>query len=260
MKALLLATSILASQIVFAASPDSGNPIGTLAESKAYVVLFVIDNSTAMSRYQRRLADVIPEFVKQLPKNTKIYVTAAAPGSTTSTVSIEMRKVDSTDLIQEAIMRAQQPACTTPAFHATSCETPKPRGLIVASDVLAMLKGPVGQVDVVLLSVEDENFDGTELIPSESGDGFLAEQSLRANLQAGPEIRFNSIIVRPGDVTCLSQMNRSQADRNGFYGSNYARASELTGGRVLNICDENYRSLTDIAVSIKEIKKVKKDL
>lgn len=56
----------------------------------------------------------------------------------------------------------------------------------------------------------------------------------------GPAKRFavNSIIVRPGDTTCMSQQDAQGAKSH--FGTKYFELSQLTGGGVASICESDY--------------------
>lgn len=49
---------------------------------------------------------------------------------------------------------------------------------------------------------------------------------------------FNSIIVRPGDETCLKAQDAGGAKSH--YGVRYKQLSDMTGGGIGSICEENY--------------------
>lgn len=51
---------------------------------------------------------------------------------------------------------------------------------------------------------------------------------------------FNSIIVKPSDDTCMKEQDAGGAKSH--YGIKYKQLSDMTGGKVGSICDENYSS------------------
>ena len=141
------------------------------------------------------------------------------------------------------------------------------------------------QMLVVFLSDEDvrsgeefynqENFD--DYIPeyeNDSPESVLKTFFEKFTYSAMKNIRFHSIIIPPGDKTCLEKQNENRKEHGrGYYGRVYARLSNpssnlrqflndnnLPGnnfldGSVISICDKNYGSqLKKVSISANEMK------
>ncbi len=64
------------------------------------------------------------------------------------------------------------------------------------------------------------------------------------------KVRFHSIIVRDGDQACLTDPN----DINEGYGLTYARLSQMTGGIIGSVCEQDYgRQLSSIGNSTNDL-------
>jgi hypothetical protein len=107
---------------------------------------------------------------------------------------------------------------------------------------------------VILISDEDERSVGgdvkKEIIKGETvdlvkGEDFAADyvSTFKQAFGDAKKLTFNSIIVKPNDKTCEASQDKQKV--NGFNqksheGFQYAALSELTGGYVGSICDEDY--------------------
>lgn len=103
-------------------------------------------------------------------------------------------------------------------------------------------------LSMIFLSDEDERSIGGDISQRYYADEYKAlenddqPQTLIDKVKSvfGNSKRFvaNSIIVRPGDSTCLKQQDDEGSKAH--YGTKYAELSQLTGGYIASICDSDY--------------------
>jgi hypothetical protein len=88
---------------------------------------------------------------------------------------------------------------------------------------------PDTHVNIVIVSDEDENSNGTHL------DALDIPETLVANAASLHPTSFtvHSIITRPGDLKCIKGQGEN-------YGNIYAHLSQITGGVIGNVCDNDY--------------------
>ncbi|MCJ8276245.1 MAG: hypothetical protein HRT44_12735, partial [Bdellovibrionales bacterium] len=91
------------------------------------------------------------------------------------------------------------------------------------------------QLAIIFLSDEDErSTGGDDLITQETPARFLSDVQ---QMYPNKSIKTHSIIIRPGDNSCLTEQ---MVGLRGFYGDVYAELTNLTGGVLGNICADNY--------------------
>ncbi|MGZ3689886.1 MAG: hypothetical protein ACXVAX_00195, partial [Pseudobdellovibrio sp.] len=107
---------------------------------------------------------------------------------------------------------------------------------------------PDASIATIIISDEDERsvggnpsevyYDG-ELKPLEADD-YPQSYITKVKQQFGENKRFtfNSIIVKPGDATCMATQDASGSKSH--YGYKYNELSQLTGGAVGSICDDDF--------------------
>lgn len=96
---------------------------------------------------------------------------------------------------------------------------------------------PEASLSIVLVSDEDEtllNGIGFKLKEQEKSKGVNLINLVRNTWGPQKAFRFNSVIVRPGDVSCLKD------DGDEKYGHAYAQLSRLTDGVIEDICASDY--------------------
>lgn len=105
---------------------------------------------------------------------------------------------------------------------------------------------------VILISDEDVRSVGGnqslqyysgEFQPLEADDqpqGFVTK--IQQEFGVNKRMTFNSIIVKPGDTSCMSAQDNAAGGAKSHYGYKYAELSQLSGGGVGSICDSDYLS------------------
>lgn len=119
---------------------------------------------------------------------------------------------------------------------------------------------PEAGLAVILLSDEDERSvggDDTQIFYSNEANKPLENDDLPSTYVStvkqvfgnSKRFTFNSIIVRPGDTSCMATQDTGASKAH--YGTKYYELSQLTGGHVGSICDADYSTnLTHIFTTI----------
>lgn len=222
-------------------------------------ILFVVDNSGSMRQEQQGLAAKIDGFMNLIKDlNWQVGLTTTDPNANTrdSQNSIrpwgdgQLRSFDQVNGSQyvlrsgadESLESAQQKLAT--AIQVGIRGSGSERGINATHRAIERsLNSASAQRDllrlnsrlaVVLISDEDECSNGGCLQnnPKSRPENLI---ELVRN-QFGPEkvFQFHSIIFRPNDQSCSTGYNQ---------GHNYARLTELTGGIMGSVCDNDYTSI-----------------
>lgn len=103
---------------------------------------------------------------------------------------------------------------------------------------------------VLLISDEDErSVGGNPALEYYSGEYKALEvqdqpqeliNKVKRNFGDNKRFTFNSIIVKPGDTTCMNSQDAGGSKSH--FGYKYSELSQLTGGAAVSICDANYSS------------------
>ena len=146
-----------------------------------------------------------------------------------------------------------------------NCPSGDERGIFAANLFLeknpSSFIRPNAYLAIVVLSDEDER-SGMYLDSSnktyqlEDKDKPETLVSQLKQLYAGKSAAVHSIIVKPGDSSCLNSQSgqlSTYTPVRGSYGQAYAKASQLTGGKIGDICANDYGSqLSTIGADIAE--------
>lgn len=237
-------------------------------------ILIINDNSGSMSTEQNKMSERFPDFINSLSGvDFRIAVTTTDVSSFVSdtknnfpnSVNQNGQLQDGrfitfgngaqvltpglsniVQLFEEVIERPETVACENSGFDSSSCPSPDERAIFAAN--LAVERGqsdffrPGAHLAMIILSDEDERSRSGEI----TGFGLSAKdqpQSLIDNVKnrfgVDKSFAVHSIIVKPGDTSCLQQQN-GQSGVSGFEGKIYKELSDLTNGRVGSICASNY--------------------
>lgn len=235
-------------------------------------ILIVNDNSGSMSVEQSKMSDRFPDFIQSLSHiNFRIAVTTTdvqssknPPNAVNQNGALQNGRLISfangskfldptmsniNQLFDGVIKRPETISCENSDFDSDSCPSPDERGIFAAS--LAVDRNESGffragaHLAVIILSDEDERSRGGEIssFPLEERDqpeNFV--QNVKNRLGEDKSLSVHSIIVKPGDSSCLNQQN-SQTRVRGFEGKTYKKLSDLTtaqGGTIGSICASDY--------------------
>jgi hypothetical protein len=109
---------------------------------------------------------------------------------------------------------------------------------------------PGAHLAVVFVADENERSFGQESPDGSGRDAYLLEDNDKANslidavktsVGADKTFSVHSIIVKPGDSTCLrAQSNQMAGLISGNYGTIYAQAAQLTNGVIGSVCEADY--------------------
>ena len=228
-------------------------------------ILFVVDNSGSMSQEQREMGTKFPSFLNSVADldyrigitTTDISGPGNAPDANNGFGSLQDGKLiqfnsgqffldgsydlaSEQNLFLETIQRDETINCENGGYTEEHCPSGDERGILAA--YMTMASNPNnfiredGHMALIFLSDEDERSQGGNLESIEDPSAFLS-----AFQQVFPKksIKAHSIVIRPGDSSCLSQQSSGHTPR-GFYGETYAELSQLTGGVLGNICASNF--------------------
>ena len=237
----------------------------TTAQGKADI-LFVVDNSGSMSVEQARMGQSFPQFISSISNiDHQIAITTTDIEATdgrflsfgNNSDILTPSTPNANNLFLQTIQRPETLTCDNAGFDPASCPSPDERGIFAA--YRAIEKGDAkffredSHLSIVILSDEDERSRGGQIA------GFELEfrdtpQNLvdldKTRLGAQKTFSVHSVVVRPGDTSCLNQQN-SQAPLKGFEGNTYVSLSNLTGGTIGSICASDYgQELGNIATNI----------
>lgn len=208
--------------------------VQSLATDDQRALFIVVNKSRGTKVYRDRLAAAIPSFISGWPNNTHIYVlrTDAEPDIAINDALSEKKYILPSD---ENAIKLLQSAIQTPPTHVNRDFT-----MYAILRKFKDIEQKYDQIDVVLLSnLDDERTSNAEFLVKNFADNFA--------LSPIEQFRFHSVVIRPGDQKCLSwdtspnlgQYNTLQGGP-GQYGNTYVRLSELTGGHIFSICEEDY--------------------
>lgn len=173
---------------------------------------------------------------------------------------------DKYNLFNQTIVRSETIACEEGSF--TSCPSGDERGIFAVNLALDRMSDqfmrPLAHLAVIILSDEDERGLSDKRSISLSGDSTMIsryplesydkpETLVSRFKESFPDktLSVHSIIVRPGDKQCLAQQTELDKKVRGVEGYSYAKLTELTGGHLGSICDNDFGSqLSDIASTI----------
>jgi hypothetical protein len=176
-------------------------------------------------------------------------------------------------LFSKAIVRNETLQCEESGFK--NCPSNDERGVFAANLVIdheavaPEFIRPKSHVAVIVLSDEDErgisdsrsalnqgDFDLMKLYPLENYDRPTTLVSRFHDKFPENTLSVHSLIVKPGDVACLSSQSGQNGNPwvRGVEGYTYAELSRLTNGTIGSICENDYGSiLGDIGRKLQNI-------
>lgn len=225
-------------------------------------ILLVLDDSLSMKPVLLRLAQRLSQFVRMLEQdglNWQMCYTTTAGQPNGSKMEFGQnhtwKKQNGEALLKRGENNLDQIFYNTINSLIIGAElSGDERGLKATTEHLMKNPNcyrPGASLAVILISDEDEGSVGGDIKRLKPEDTTASYQALTAEDQ--PEVRFNfikskltpnaqftfnSIIVIPGDTKCESEQDLDEAPS--YPGTFYQKMSELSGGGVGSICDNNY--------------------
>ncbi len=226
-------------------------------------ILFVVDNSGSMAFERSNLAQRIDGMINVIDGlDWQIAVTST--DATSTNAQSDGKLIELEGMAGEYILDSNMNSATAQSVFGNTVQnfpggSGREEGIHVSKRVIdRYVAGDQNHMDfirngadlsVVVLSDEDESSNGTDI--RTTPQGFIDHVNATFNNQKN--IRFHSIITRPGDSTCLSGHGAS-------YGNTYDELSRLlgfgdTGGSIIgSVCNQDYTSqLADIGQSVKDL-------
>ncbi len=236
-------------------------------------ILIIDDNSGSMSPEQRNMANRFPTFISSLGTlDYHIAITTTDVSATSgngpkpangngafqdgrfipfaSGISVLTRETPNKEaLFANTIQRPETLSCEQNNFASDYCPSPDERGIYAAYMAVerkdpAFFR-PAAHFALVILADEDERSTGGTLAqyplePKDIPDNLV--KAVKANLGAQKTFSAHSVIVRPGDTSCLEAQTAIFGSRTvrGFEGNIYAYLSNITGGVIGSICSSDY--------------------
>lgn len=238
-------------------------------------VLFVVDNSISMQEEQQGIADRIGRFFSRIRKlDWRIGIITTDPYEINPRtreynpladgallkfpdgnyfLESKMGEAKAKDLFQKTIFRPEQGNGHERGIRnlVRSIERATNPIDLVDQRLTSFFRAPAS-LSVVLISDENETRrDGGDTLFSDYGKSDAGNLVNLVEKKWGSKklFQFNSVIVRPGDRSCIGQ--------DESYGTEYAKASELTDGVIADICADDYSdALRKIGNSVVNLKKV----
>lgn len=222
-------------------------------------ILFVVDNSKSMSKEQAELGKKFPNFISNISNlDWKIAITTTSLSSNKTSFDplLDGNLVyvnNSKNVISKGDTDAETDFLN--AIQVGDTGSADERGIYASN--LAIKKNDNkwmrqdAHLAIILISDEDERSTGINLEFYDLPDSLPS--TVKQFLGTTKTSSFHSIIIRPGDDSCLKLQNDSSSawGSGGNTGNTYANLTQLTNGILGNICSSDYGiQLTDIGKQI----------
>lgn len=259
-------------------NPPGGNPVDIPVDSnlltkieqevlvkhtqKNLDILLVLDDSLSMKPVLLRLAQRLSQFVRMLEQdglNWQMCYTTTGGQQVGSTISFGQSKawkeLNGSIVLKKGDANLDQVFFNTINTLSIGANlSGDERGLKATTEHLQKNSSCYrtgASLAVILISDEDEASVGGDASRIKANDSSASYQALTAidqpaarlaviksNLDPSAQFTFNSIIVQPGDNQCEAEQDLDEAPS--YAGTYYAAMSELSGGGLGSICDNNY--------------------
>ncbi|MBL7672185.1 MAG: VWA domain-containing protein [Bdellovibrionaceae bacterium] len=219
-------------------------------------ILFVIDNSGSMGFEQKNMASRVANFLSVIRGlDYQVAVTTTDPRSSVvwgdgqllpfsqsagSILDIRTPEATAQDLIGKTLQRPETGSGTEQAIFATYRVIDR---YINNQATHRQLFREGAQFAVINISDEDESANG----PKNDPENLI--KHVHDTFGGQKTFSFHSIITKPGDTQCKSTYGAT-------YGARYKVLSDLTGGIVGSVCEQDYAAqVTGIAQGVRDLLK-----
>jgi hypothetical protein len=225
-------------------------------------ILVVIDNSGSMGADQEKIGMRFNNFISSLAnKNWQIGITTTAvEGGSYSTngelldltgasgAIITPTTPNAQDVFYQTVVRDESNGCS---------------GCLTGSEQpMKAIKMALEKKDTANANFFRQGADFAALILSDEDEQSNRPTTATAPIDVlntfrnafGTSKRFtaHSFVIKPGDTSCLATQTSQLSDGNtSYYGSAAAELSQLTGGKLQSICDEDFgQSLNEVSANL----------
>jgi hypothetical protein len=223
-------------------------------------ILFVIDNSTSMSKEQRRVAERLETFIQSLDGlDWQIGITTTdvsngmyglkgslIPFTGSNSYILTNRVQGFEQKFKDTVVRNETIDCE--AVCPSSNEQPIKAAMQAIDKRNTDNRGffrPDASLAIVMMSDEDEMSDGSTFATTPKN--FI--DHVAAGFNQAKRTTVFGIVIRPGDTACYDAQ-----DTRVYYGSFVAELTQMTGGVLGSICDDDYsKNLTNIGERVQEL-------
>lgn len=219
-------------------------------------ILFIIDNSGSMAYEQKNMATRVANFLTVIRGlDYQVAVTTTDPRSSVawgdgqllpfspnagSVLDIRTPETTAQDLIGKTLQRPETGSSSEQSIYATYRVIDR---YISNQAPHRQLFREGAQFAVINISDEDESANG----PKNDPENLI--KHVHDTFGGQKTFSFHSIITKPGDTQCKSTYGAT-------YGERYKILSELTGGIVGSVCEQDYAAqVTGIAQGVRNLLK-----